>query len=168
FLFCNRSTPHSTTNLSPAELFLKRRLRTVLDLLHPNAMDASSSTRQRYKLNFDRHSKQRHFKIDDKVLVRGFRKNPGKVEWTSGVLISRIGSRLWSVKVGEQIWRRHENQIRQRYWSTDGDLIVTHQTTESVDCDDGSSSCSPPDQQSKVLRRSARTRKPIHRLIEQI
>ncbi|CAF1181326.1 unnamed protein product [Rotaria magnacalcarata] len=131
-------------------------------------MDASSVTRQRYKLNFDRHSKQRHFKIDDKVLVRDFRKNPSKVEWTSGVLISRIGSRLWSIKVGEQIWRRHENQIRQRYWSTDDDLIVTHQTTESADCDDDSSSCSPPDQQSKVLRRSSRTRKPVHRLIEQI
>ena len=29
FLFCYRSTPHSTTNLSPAELFLKRQVRTI-------------------------------------------------------------------------------------------------------------------------------------------
>ncbi|CAF3308547.1 unnamed protein product [Rotaria socialis] len=78
------------------------------------------------------------------------------------------GSRLWSVKVEEQIWRRHENQIRQRYWSTDDDLIVTHQSTESADCDDDSSSFSPSDQQSKVLRRSSRSRKPVHCLIEQI
>ncbi|CAM2711225.1 unnamed protein product, partial [Rotaria socialis] len=38
----------------------------------------------------------------------------------------------------------------------------------SADCDDDSSSFSPPDQQSKVLRRSSRARKPVHRLIEQI
>ncbi|CAF3524515.1 unnamed protein product [Rotaria socialis] len=91
-----------------------------------------------------------------------------QVEWVSSILINRIGSRLWSVKVEEQIWRRHENQIRQRYWSTDDDLIVTHQSTESADCDDDSSSFSPSDQQSKVLRRSSRSRKPVHCLIEQI
>lgn len=36
FLLSYRSTPHSTTRLSPAELFLKRPLKTRLDLLHPS------------------------------------------------------------------------------------------------------------------------------------
>ena len=36
FLFKYRVTPHTTTGLSPAELLMGRRLRTHLDLLHPD------------------------------------------------------------------------------------------------------------------------------------
>lgn len=37
FLFDYRSTPHSTTNYAPSELFIKRRFRTVLHLLRPSS-----------------------------------------------------------------------------------------------------------------------------------
>lgn len=47
FLFRYRSTQHSTTNPSPAELFLKREFRTVLDLLRPDGCDASHTARKR-------------------------------------------------------------------------------------------------------------------------
>ena len=40
FLFTYRSTPHASTNTTPSELFLKRLLRTRLDLLHPNVETA--------------------------------------------------------------------------------------------------------------------------------
>lgn len=69
FLFRYRSTPHSTTNATPAELFLKRQLRTVLDLLRPTAADTSEKSRKRYQSNFDRHTKERLFNSNDKVLV---------------------------------------------------------------------------------------------------
>ena len=36
FLFSYRSTAHATTNASPSELFLQRKLRTRFDLLKPN------------------------------------------------------------------------------------------------------------------------------------
>ena len=36
FLFSNRTTQSSVTGQTPAELFLKRRSRTRLDLLRPN------------------------------------------------------------------------------------------------------------------------------------
>ena len=39
FLFHYRSTPHSMTGVSPAELLMKRRLRTHLDLLRPALAD---------------------------------------------------------------------------------------------------------------------------------
>ena len=35
FLFEYRVTPHATTNVSPSELFLKRKLRTRFDLIMP-------------------------------------------------------------------------------------------------------------------------------------
>ena len=40
FLFTYRSTPHTTTGVSPSSLFLHRRIRTRLDLLHPNSESA--------------------------------------------------------------------------------------------------------------------------------
>ena len=36
FLLTYQSTPHTTTNVTPCELFLKRRVRTQLDLLRPD------------------------------------------------------------------------------------------------------------------------------------
>jgi hypothetical protein len=35
-IFKYRNTPHATTGVSPAELLLRRKLHTHLDLLHPN------------------------------------------------------------------------------------------------------------------------------------
>ena len=35
FLFSYRTTPHSTTGVSPAELLMNRKLKSVLDLLNP-------------------------------------------------------------------------------------------------------------------------------------
>jgi transposase InsO family protein len=34
-----RNTPHATTGITPAELLMKRRSKTLLDLLCPNASD---------------------------------------------------------------------------------------------------------------------------------
>ena len=59
FLFNYRTTPHATTNSTPAELFLKRPLRTVLDLLRPNYIEATRSAKDRYQSNFDRRTKER-------------------------------------------------------------------------------------------------------------
>ena len=102
FLFSYRTTPHATTNVSPAELFLKRQLRTVLDLLRPTAADSSSKARQRYQRNFDRHTRERDFYPGDMVIVRDFRNAQNKIKWTPGTLLSRIGTRNWKVQVQQQ------------------------------------------------------------------
>ena len=39
FLFEYRATPHATTNVSPSELFLKRKIRTRFDLMLPNTRE---------------------------------------------------------------------------------------------------------------------------------
>ena len=45
FLLSYRNTPHSTTNEAPSMLFLKRQLRTCLDLLRPNVQVTVSTNR---------------------------------------------------------------------------------------------------------------------------
>ncbi|CAF4178451.1 unnamed protein product [Rotaria sordida] len=174
FLFSYRTTPHATTNLSPAELFLKRKPRTVLDLLRPSATDISMKARNRYKLNFDRHTKDRQFNIGDKVLVRDFRDNPNQVKWTPGVLIGRIGSRIWSVQISDKIWRRHENQIKIRCYSTDDDVITiptSSPPTTPTSNNSSSFSCKPNPVQGAqgplILRRSSRKKRKTKRLIEE-
>ena len=44
FLLKYQVTPHSTTGVSPAELMMGRKLRTQLDLLHPNTSRVPGST----------------------------------------------------------------------------------------------------------------------------
>ena len=39
FLFSYRTTPHSTTGVSPAELLMNRKLKSALDLLNPRLSD---------------------------------------------------------------------------------------------------------------------------------
>ncbi|CAF1238950.1 unnamed protein product [Rotaria sordida] len=155
FLFCYSTTPHATTNSTPAELFLKRQLRTVLDLLRPNTFHPSDTARRRYQRNFDEHTKERYFQKNNKVLVQDFRYDPNKIKWTPGLLIDRQGFRIWIVKVGHHTRRRHENQIKHREWSTDDDVITTDPTITTTDHNKCSStSYSTSEQDLQVLRRS--------------
>jgi transposase InsO family protein len=169
FLFRYRSTTHSTTNSTPAELFLKREFRTVLDLLRPNAVDASNKARTRYQTNFDQHAKARIFNPGDKVLVRDLRKSPNIVKWIAGTLIRRSGSCMWFVTVDNQVWRRHENQIKVRHWSNHEDFMILDQTsTKSDDETSSQNNNSSAGQDTPVLRQSSRVKKPVQRLIEEI
>ena len=63
FLARYRVTPHSTTQTSPAELLLKRKPRSRLDLLLPdisNTVFCAQSAQKRYH---DQHAADRHFEI---------------------------------------------------------------------------------------------------------
>jgi transposase InsO family protein len=170
FLFSYRSTPHATTNISPAELFLKRQLRTVLDLIRPTAKDASSAAQERYKQNFDRHTREREFHVGDKVIVRDFRNATNNVKWTPGILINRVGNRLWNIQVEQQQWKRHENQIQLRHWENndDDDLFEIDKIPVSADQQPNQQPQQQRIQQQhqpQQLRRSSRVRKPVKRLI---
>ena len=92
FLFYYRSIPPATTNSSPAEVFLRRQLRTVLDLLRPNTFDLSQAARHRYQINFDKHTKHLNLQGNDIVLCCDFWDDQNEVKSTPGVLLDRQGS----------------------------------------------------------------------------
>ncbi|XP_055351901.1 uncharacterized protein K02A2.6-like [Paramacrobiotus metropolitanus] len=115
FLWRYRGAPYATTGKSPAELFLGRKFRTQLDLLSPVMFTHTERNRQRYQHNFDKRTKRKSFLPGDLVMVRDYRLNR-TVDWTSGRLVRREGTRIWEVSVEGAIWRRHLNQIRPRYW----------------------------------------------------
>ncbi len=53
FLLTHRSTPHATTGLSPASLFLGRPIRTRFDLLHPDVGRRTCAAQARQKSYHD-------------------------------------------------------------------------------------------------------------------
>ena len=77
FLASYRSTPHTLTNCSPAEILMlnKRRLRTTLDLLHPCQTD-NAKGRVHQKVNYDLHIRPRQYIIGDAVWIRNFQSEP--------------------------------------------------------------------------------------------
>lgn len=74
FLFKYRVTPHTTTGLSPAELLVGRRLRTHLDLLHPDASHKALATQDKQRQST---AAPRKFNLDDKLYARNYN-GPGK------------------------------------------------------------------------------------------
>ena len=63
FLLMYRTTPNATTGVAPAELFLKRKLRTRLDLLRPTV----DEEQQKQKKYHDRHSQSRSYHVGQAV-----------------------------------------------------------------------------------------------------
>ena len=57
FLFQYRTTPHTTTGVSPAELLLGRRPRTILDLLIPKISDIVQQKQEQQKSSHDKNAR---------------------------------------------------------------------------------------------------------------
>ncbi|KAL1249315.1 hypothetical protein QQF64_020320 [Cirrhinus molitorella] len=71
FLFTYRNTPHTVTERTPAELFLKRQPRTRLSLIKPDVSDVVSKHQLQQQKVYDKKSKSlRTFSLGERVLVR--------------------------------------------------------------------------------------------------
>lgn len=70
FLLVYRSTSDAMTGVSPAELFLKQQLRTLLDLLHPLTRARVSAKQADQKKCHNQHSQVIQFETGQPVLVK--------------------------------------------------------------------------------------------------
>lgn len=107
YLFHYRITPHTTTGLTPAEMLMGRRPRSLLDLLHPDSGERLESRRPPpVRL-------ARSFEVNDKVFARDFRSR--KVKWMPGEIVRVTGPLSYQVRVSCGLIRRHVDGLRQRY-----------------------------------------------------
>ena len=114
FLFSYRTTPNSTTGQTPAELFLNRRVRTRLDLIRPDLGRKVFNKQSNQKTRHDKSSSEREFALGEQVLVQNFR---GEPKWLDGTVSEQTGPVSYKVLVGDQLWKRHIDQMHQKHGS---------------------------------------------------
>ena len=92
------------------ELFLKRKLRTRLDLLKPDVNKSVSAEQAKQKNNYDRRCRSREYFVGQNVQVHNFRAGP---RWVAGVIVERLGPLTYLVQVDSGVfWRRHIDHLR--------------------------------------------------------
>ena len=111
FLLTYRSTPHSTTNRAPCELFLGRKIRTRLDLLRSSVEEHVLQQQARQKDQHDWHTRHRTFEEGQKVMVKGRR--PGSASWIPGKINHKTGPLTYVVDMENgSAWRCHVDQMK--------------------------------------------------------
>ena len=112
FLFRYRITPQTSTNISPSELLMGRRLRCELDLLHPD-VDRRVEMKQEKMINMRTKHQLRFFKEGERVYTKSFIE---KNKWIPVVVESRTGPVSYRVKLPDgRMVRRHLDHLRYQY-----------------------------------------------------
>ncbi len=89
FLLSYQSIPHATTNISPSELFLKRKIHTRFDALKPDVQSRVEAKQDDQKKYHDQHCKPRQLTPGQTVMVRDFRPNTHK-RWRPGRITKQL------------------------------------------------------------------------------
>ena len=108
FLFKYRITPQTTTGVSPAQLLMGRRLRTHLDLLHP---DTAMRMNEKQEKSIPGRA-PRQFKVGEKLYAKNFH-GP---KWITGRIVKVTGPVSYQIETDEGlVLRRHVDQLRRQY-----------------------------------------------------
>ncbi|EGT49549.1 hypothetical protein CAEBREN_25644 [Caenorhabditis brenneri] len=174
FLQGYRSTPCSASPnaLTPAENFLGRKIRTVLDLLLPTFSDTTPQRNEKMELGFDRQhgARRREYDTGDKVYVK-INTNQSTSTWLPGIIVGKVGHTIYDVNINGRTVKKHANQLRSRATPTPYPEFVEWLSMETNASDMSPTTPSPPTTPSAntpatvipavPLRRSARTSKPV-------
>lgn len=194
FLLRYRTTPHSTTGATPAELLMRRRLRTRLTLVKPDLAKTIESKQNKQKEYKDLKGHQdRLFAENDIVRVRNTQARSNTERWILERVVKVCGPRTYLVKTGYKTRYVHVDHLIKAHdqvphETKELDIPVPElceQPTLSVDNSQVSSGVPQPpvnfsDKDNEpnssiseenvntpspvVLRRSERIRKPVDRL----
>lgn len=99
YMLVQHTTPCQATNRSPAEMLMGRRLRTVLDRLHPHyaprkPLDSKSTTKA--------------FQVGDQIYARNYGGHP---LWIPDQVVEVTGPCSYKLDIGlSRVWRRHQDQ----------------------------------------------------------
>ena len=136
FLFQYRLTPHSTTGVSPAELMMNRRLRSRLDLLHPDMSQRVRQKQEQQKATHDQHTHKRTFEVGDWVSTR----NQGTgVKWQPGVITKMLSQEHCVVQLADgRTIQRHIDHMQHRAQYEETSRVRNSRPPESLVQDDDS------------------------------
>ena len=110
FLLSYRTTPHSTTGVTPSELFMKRQLRTRLSMIKPDIQSKIQEKQEKMKENRDKRvPKLREFVKNERVRVKNCRGSD--IKYVPGVIIDRKGPVQYLVRVGRTIRFVHVDHL---------------------------------------------------------
>ena len=111
-LLCYRTTPHSTTGVTPAEMMLGRTPKIRLDLVKPSLVRDVEISKAQMKFKFDSSARDKQFAAGDTVYVKNFRR--GK-SWLPGTVVSGDGSVILQVRLEDgTVVRRHKDHVKPR------------------------------------------------------
>ena len=168
FLFRYRLTPHSTTGIAPAELLMRRRPCSRLDLLHPNMAERVREQQLRQKVGHDKHCRQRSFSEGELVWLKNQGIGP---PWLPGTITRMISPECLMAELGDgRTLERHIDHCRPRILSPNTDREPTVILPNPTIVDDSVNE--QTDQQPAIEpepapapRRSTRDRHPPDRLM---
>ena len=155
FLAHYRMTPHTTTGVSPAELFLGRRPRTRLDIIRPSVSTRVDQKQLQQKRAHDDKAQSRKFTVGEDVYTWQFGR--GSKNWVPGQIMEQTGPVSFWVELNSgTVVRRHQDQIRRRYDSVDAAIApnlieppvtVTSEPSVTSTPPEPSVTLTPPDSQ---------------------
>ena len=106
FLLSYRTQVHATTNTSPAELMFGRKIRTKLDLLHPDVGKTVEANTERWP---KATRAARNFQLGDVVWARMYNAGP---RWRRGEVMEITGPLSYRISIDGELHRRHVDQLR--------------------------------------------------------
>ena len=117
FLFRYRTTPHTTTSCTPAELFLGRVPRTHLDGVLPDRQERIRRQQEAQKTYRDRNARERCLNPGDPVYVPAVDRLQGleRCRWAPGRVVFVEGVKVTVELNDGRVIVRHADQVRERY-----------------------------------------------------
>ena len=130
FLMTYRTTPHSATNCTTAELLFGRRLRTALDIIKPSLSNNMEKNRNDMICRAQ-NRRMREFSNGQEVFIRNF--GVGS-RWISGVIVNSSGPLTWLIKLEDgKTVIRHADHIRNRYIQNNDETFQEFEKNEIKD-----------------------------------
>ena len=125
FLLKYQTTPHSTTGVPPAQLLMKRKLRTKLDLLLPNTGSEVRRKQGQQKDGHDYCARERELEVGDPVLIKDFSSLKSK-SWQEDIVVQSTGpvSALAELQDGRNVQRHQDHVTRNPSATQQGTMLA--------------------------------------------